>query len=534
VTGKAARSDAYFLRDWASGKLAIFAFALVPIIPVLAIFLAAAPTGPAWNHVLDTLIWDYIFGTITLVVGGVVGVTLIGVAAAWLVTMCQIPGRAIFEWALVLPLAVPVYVAGYAWADLLAIGGPIRDLAGPLASLLPDARSPETAIFVYTTILFPYVYIASRAAFASQSICVLEASRVLGASAWGAFFRVGLPLARPAIVAGAALAGLEIAADFGLADHFGLQTLGIGVFRAWFSSGDLATAARLASLLMLGALILLAVEKTAQADTRPGGTSTRWRAISRLKLGTLEGLLAALFCGGVLFISFALPLWHLFGLALIHGFPARDLFNPIGATTLLAGLGSIGALVVAAAAAWLAKQGQSGTVASQVPIIGYAAPGAVVALGVLALWTLPGLSQFVGLSGGGAILALALAYTTRFAAAGQGPFEAGLSMITPSVSRAASSLGAGPLRRFFQIDLPIAAPAAFAAALLVFVEAMKELPATLILRPLNFDTLAIRAHAYAADERLGAAAWPSLLIILVSLGPVLLLSSRLSASRAGS
>lgn len=507
--------------------------ALVPLLSVFAVLGGAFHEGPAWGHVRDTLLFSYIVGTAQLVFGGVLGVVFFGVSTAWLVTMCQFPGRGFFEWALVLPFAIPAYVAGYAWAELLSTGGILQTAFGPLAFILPDARSVPSAIFVYSSVLFPYVYLAARGAFTAQSVCVLEASRALGRGPFASFWRVGLPLARPAIIAGAALAGLEIAADFGLADHFGLQTLGIGVFRAWFSTGDLATAARLAAILMAAAFVFLMIERMARSNERSSGTSTRWRSLNRTKLSPWAAALAVLFCATIMLIGVVVPFGRLVVLAFEHGLPIRDLRGPILATVVLASIGSVAALAVAFCAAWVRSFGRLGLLATQAPIVGYAAPGAVVALGVLAFTAWLGGGAAGSLAGAGALVAIALAYATRFGAAGQGPFEAGLAAISPAMTHAAASLGAGPLQRFWRVDVPIAGPSALAAALIVFVEAVKELPATLILRPLNFDTLAVRAHAYAADERLGAAAWPALLLVLVSLWPIILFSKRMTEARAG-
>lgn len=504
---------------------------IVVLAPLAALATMAAGPAPSWDHIARTLLADYLAATAFAVGVGTVGATLLGAGLAWLVAMHAFPGRNLFAWALVLPLAMPGYVAAYAWADLAGPAGPIADALaaafGPAArAMSPDIRSLGGLAFIFAATLFPYVYLAARAGFAAQSACALDAARTLGAGARRTALTIAMPLARPAIAAGAALAAMEMAADYGAADHLGVTTLGVGVARAWLSFSDLASAARIALILMGAALLLLALERASRGAD--GTAGRRWRAPRVAPLAPMAGLAATLACAGALAAGFAIPVAHLAGLGLADGPPLRDLAGPLTATVGLGLLGTLAALGVAALALGARRSGGlAGRLGGFMPAVGYATPGAVLALGVLAAGT----AGFGGgvLVGAGAVGLMAWAYAARFAQAGLGPLEAGFAKISPAMAPAARTLGAAPWRRFWRIEAPLAAPAAAAAALIAFVEVLKELPATKLLRPFGLDTLAVRAHAYASDERLAAAAWPSLLIVAAGLVPTILLSRRLNA-----
>jgi iron(III) transport system permease protein len=469
---------------------------------------------------------DCVLGTLGLlfVAGG--AALVLGVASAWLAAMCRFTGRGVFEWALVLPLALPAYVLAYAY------GG----IAGPTGPSPIPLRGPAGAAFVYALAVYPYVYLAARAAFVSQSVCALEAARTLGAAPWRTFTTVALPLARPAIAAGASLALMEIAADFGAASYYGAQTITTGVFRAWFSRGDPALAMQLASLLLLAAAAALVAERGGRAGAAYAGGSSRWRSLPRFPLGPLAALGATAFCMLLVTLGAMLPLAWLMRSALMA--PAEGwsaLAQPLANSLMLAAGGGMATLILSGVVALASRSGgKAGQAAVLSAAIGYAAPGAVMALGALAIFAaLRGAGLVGGLTGAVALAALVWTYAARFAAAGAIPLEAGLSRITPSMTGAARTLGASARRRALNVELPIAAPSAFAAGLIVFVEILKELPATLILRPFDFDTLAVKAQYYAADERMIQAAAPSLLIALVGLAPILILSRGLSRGRAG-
>jgi len=464
------------------------------------------------------------FGTLALVAVGGGGATILGALAAWLVTLCQFPGRALFAWLLAIPLAAPSYVLSYCYSTLTWAGGP-----SPI-----EVSGFWGLAFIYAVGLYPYVYLSARAAFVSQSASALEAARTLGARPWSVFRRVALPLARPSIAAGAALAMMEIAADFGAADHFGQTTLSTAIFRAWYGHGAPALALQISAVLLAAAVAFLAIERWARGRASYSGGSTRSNSLPRYRLSWFVGFIAALFCAVLVLLGALLPLAWLVRLALLHPH-LGDVVRPLLNSLLLAGGGSLITLVLAAAIAVAARRGRAlGKAALYAAGMGYAAPGAVIALGAIAVF---GVARAAGLVGGLAaplaITALLWTYAARFAAAGVQPIDAGLARLSKGVDASARTLGAGPWRRVARVDLPIAAPSLAAAALIVFVEILKELPATLILRPFDFDTLAVNAYAYASDERVLQAAAPALLVFLVGLAPILVLTRGMVRTRAG-
>lgn len=504
-----------------SVAIAGVAAALVCAAPALAVLaLATQAQGASFG---GDLLTDGVVGTLSLMLIGGGGAMVLGSFAAWLVSLCKFPGRGLMTWLLVLPMAAPSYVLAYAYSGMTWAG------AAPIV-----VEGFWGAAFVYAFGLFPYVYLAGRAAFVTQSSCAIEAARSLGASPAQVFWRVALPMARPGLAAGGALALMEIAADFGAAQHFGLTTLSTAIFRAWYAHGDLDAALQIAAALMLGAIVFLWTERRARGRAQVAGGSTRWRPLPRYELAPLAGIAALGFCLTLVGLGALLPLAWLFQLALTHGAIA-DLIRPFLNTILLATCGSAIALTCAAAVAVAAHRARGlASITRYGATIGYAAPGAVIAIGALALFALARDAGWIGgLSAGLALAALLWTYAARFAAAGLQPIDAGLQRLSRGLDASARTLGAGPWRRFWRIDLPIAAPSLAAAALIIFVEILKELPATLILRPFNFDTLAVLANAYASDERLLQAAAPSLLIFVAGLAPILLLTRGLARARPG-
>lgn len=491
-----------------------------PAVAVIALALAPDRAGAAFG---SNLLGDGAVGTFALVMLGGVGAVLFGAAAAWLVSLAQFPGRGLFEWLLVLPLAAPSYVLAYAYTGMTWANGSALEVRGLWG-----------AAFIYAAGLYPYVYLAARAAFVSQSACALEAARTLGAKPRDVVWRVALPLARPGIAAGGALACMEIAADYGAAQHFGLTTLSTAVFRAWYAHGAPHVALQISAVLLLAALVFLVVERWARGRASYAGGSTRWRMLPRYELGPLGGGLAAVFCAALVLFGAALPLLWLGRLAVLHPHFV-EVAEPFANSLLLSAGGAMGTLSLACAIAVAARRATGiGKASLYAAAMGYAAPGAVIAMGALALFGLAREAGWIGgLSSSLALAALLWGYAARFSAAGVGPIDAGLTRLSKGLDASARTLGAGPWRRFAEVDVPIAAPALAAAALILFVEILKELPATLILRPFDFDTLAVRAHAYASDERLLEAATPSLLIFLAGLLPIILLTRGLARSRAG-
>ena len=505
--------------------VALFAAAatLICAAPALAVigFALAPGEGARFG---GALLRDGALGTVLLMAAGGGGAIALGAGAAWLVSLCRFPGCGLFEWLLVIPLAAPSYVLAYAYSGLTWAGGPI---ALPVVGFWGAA-------FIYAIGLYPYIYLAARAAFASQSSCALEAARTLGAKPGALFFRVGLPLARPGLVAGGALALMEIAADYGAAHHFGLTTLSTAIFRAWYAHQSAHGALQIAAVLLIGAVVFLVVERRARGRAGFAGGSTRWRALPRYALSPLASAGAFAFCAGLIVLGALLPLGWLAYIAVEHAY-GDELRKAFFNSVLLAGAGAIVTLALACVIAVSARRsGRIGKLSLFAAGMGYAAPGAVLALGAFSLF---GLARELGWIGGvGVSLALATllwAYAARFAAAGVQPIDAGLARLSKGLDASARTLGASPMRRLVRVDLPIAAPSLAAAALILFVDILKELPATLIIRPFNFDTLAVIAYSYASDEQLALAAAPSLLIFAAGLAPILLLTRSIARARAG-
>lgn len=517
----------------AANKSAHVRFDGVTLAGVIAALACAAPAAAVILLAVDgernarfggDLLADGVLGTLSLMLVGGGGAIVLGALAAWVVSLCRFPGRGLMTWLLVIPLAAPSYVLAYAYSGMTWAGAAPISVAGFWG-----------AAFVYAFGLYPYVYLAARAAFVSQSACAIEAARALGAGPRAVFWRVALPLARPAIAAGGALALMEVAADYGAAQHFGLTTLSTAVFRAWYAHGDLQLALQIAATLLVAAAVFLWIERRARGRAQFGGGSTRWRPLPRYTLSPMAGLAALTFCAALVGFGALLPLAWLAKLAFTHG-ALGDVAAPLMNSLALAAGGSIIALACAAAAAIAAHRARGVTALIRYGAsIGYAAPGAVIAIGALALFALARDAGWIGgLTTALALVALLWTYAARFAAAGLQPIDSGLQRLSRGLDASARTLGAGPWRRFWRIDLPIAAPSLAAAALIIFVEILKELPATLILRPFNFDTLAVLANAYASDERLLQAAAPSLLIFAAGLAPIILLTRGLARARPGS
>jgi iron(III) transport system permease protein len=518
----------------AAGSKRGFAFDGVALVAALATLVCAAPAIAVIGFALSPdresvafggdLLRDGAIGTAVQMLVGGGGAIVLGAGAAWLVSLCRFPGRGAFEWLLVLPLAAPSYVLAYAYASFSWAGG-----VSPI-----EVRGVWGAAFIYAVGLYPYVYLAARAAFASQSACALEAARTLGVTPTALFWRVALPMARPGIAAGGALAMMEIAADYGAAHHFGLTTLSTAIFRAWYAHQSLHGALQISAVLLLAALVFLIVEYRARGRAAFAGGSTRWRPLPRYTLSAPMALLAAIFCAALVFFGAVLPLAWLARLAVLHGNPG-DVAPAFVNSVVLSAAGALLTLTLAAAIAVAARRSERvGRISVFAAAMGYAAPGAVIAMAALALFGAAREAGWIGGLGTSlSLFALFWAYAARFSSAGVQPVDAGLARLSKNLDASARVLGAGPWRRLMQIDLPIAAPSLAAAALILFVEILKELPATLILRPFEFDTLAVKAYSYASDERLLEAAAPALLIFLAGLAPILFLSRGIMSGRAG-
>ncbi|MBP9655713.1 MAG: iron ABC transporter permease [Rhodocyclaceae bacterium] len=527
--------------------------ALLAGLPVASVGLNlfAGGTSATWGHLSSTVLPEYIANSLWLCLGVGLGVGVVGVMTAWLTAMHEFPGRRVFEWALVLPLAVPAYVMAYVYTDFLQFVGPVqtflRDSFGWEHGdyWFPDIRTLPGAIVMFVCVLYPYVYLLARTAFLERASGMLEAARTLGMGPWRAFFAVSLPLARPAIVAGIALALMETLADYGTVAYFAVNTFTTGIYRAWFSLGDRVAAAQLAAMLLAFVLFLLTVERISRGRARYHNTTGRNRPMAGARLKGLAAGLAILACVLPLLLGFILPAGLLLKMALTEGdaqFGERFLTLSRNSFVLAGATAAIGVLLalLLAYGARLAKNGLASGL-NRLVGLGYAVPGAVIAVGVLIPVTrldnwLAGQWQAwfdynPGLLLTGGIAALIYAYLVRFLAVALHTVESSLGKITPSMDDAARSLGLGQGETMRRVHVPMLRGSLLTAGLLVFVDVMKELPATLVMRPFNFDTLATQAYTLASDERLAEASTASLAIVVVGLLPLIALSRQVSAAR---
>ena len=524
----------------AACALIIALLVAMPMVVVVSNLLV--PRADTWAHLLSTVLPEYLWNTLLLAAGVGIGVTLVGVSCAWLTSMCRFPGRRFFEWALILPVATPAYVMAYVYTDFLQFAGPLQSALrawtgwGAGDYMFPEIRSLGGAVFVLVAVLFPYVYLLTRTAFMEQSGSSFETARVLGHGPWQTFFRVALPLARPTIAAGVALAMMETLADYGTVAYFGVDTFSTGVFRAWFSLGDPVAAAQLGALLLIGVGAILAVERLLRGGSAYHAGPRREPAPHTLR-GT-RAFWAFLACGVPLVAGFLAPLALLLRLATQDaepGFGARFAglaANSVTLAVLSALIAVSGALVIAYA--MRLRPGYLATFAGHVAGLGYAIPGVVIAVGVLVPVTRLDQWLSVWMSGQfgtaprlwltGTIVALLFAYVVRFMSIALQTVEAGLAKIRRSMEEAARSLGLAPAQAMARVHVPLLIPSLATAALLVFVDVVKELPATLAMRPFNFDTLAVQTYSLAKDERLAEASVAALAIVAVGLIPVLLLA----------
>ncbi len=532
------------LRPWNAAAIAIAVAMVAPLAVVGANLFV--PGGQAWAHLAATVLPDYALNSLLLVALVATGTTVVGVTCAWLVASFEFPGRRALEWALALPLAMPAYVIAYAYTDALQFAGPVQTALraafgwGAGDYWFPEIRSLPGAAVMFVAVLYPYVYLLARVAFLEQSPSLAEAGRTLGLPAWRAFLRVNLPLARPAIAAGAALACMETLADFGTVSYFGVQTFTTGIFRAWLSMGEPVAAAKLSMILLGFVVVLLAAERLARRRARFHESPTSRRRV-RVRLSPAASATALAACLAPLAVGFVIPAAILARLALQGGdeqFGPR--FAALAANSLLvSSITAAIAVLLAVVMAYGARVSRSPVAATvnRLAALGYAVPGALIAVGVLipaakldnlvgdALGSLFGVSTGLVLTG--SLVALIYAYLIRFLAVALQSVEAGLAGITPAMEDAARSLGLGPAQALARVHLPMMRSSLVTAALLVFVDVMKELPATFVMRPFNFDTLAVQAYNLAADERLSEAATASLAIVAVGLVPLVLAARRM-------
>lgn len=522
------------------------ALALIVALPLLVIFASwLQPETAIWRHLAGTVLPGLILNTAVLACGVAAGVLLLGVGLAWLTAMCEFPGRRFFDWALMLPLALPAYVLAFIAVGLFDFSGPVQSALrahfGPGGYWFPEIRSAGGVVVVMVLVFYPYVYMLARAAFLTQGRATLEAARVLGLGPWAAFFRGVLPMARPAIVAGTTLALMETLADFGAVAVFNYDTFTTAIYKAWFGLFSLQAASQLASLLLLFVALALVSERALRGRARFHNSPHGARARGYVLRGP-RGWLAAAAAGAVFFLAFVLPMMQLLSWAwkvLPGGVDAR--YAALLVHTLTLGLAAAAITVGCALVLAYTRRRRSDRLTAAavgVATIGYALPGAVLAVGIMLVFT--GIDNAVvafmrlfdgewsGRILGGTVAALLLAYAVRFLAVAFGPIESGLARIHPGLAEAARNLGAGPAETVRRIYLPLLRPGLMTAALLVLVDVMKEMPATLMLRPFGWDTLAVRIFELTAEGHWERASLPALTLVLIGLVPVIVLVRRSS------
>jgi len=537
------------LNGWTALVMTIAFLVATPVLFVVSnVFV---DSGDIWEHLAQTVLWRYITNSFLLMIGVGCGVLVIGVGTAWLVTMCSFWGSRLFEWALLLPLAAPAYVLAYTYTDFLDYAGIVQTELRELFGWgygdywFPNIRSIGGAIAMLILVLYPYVYLLARVAFLEQSGSTLEASRSLGCGPWRSFFTVALPLARPAIVAGLALVLMETLNDFGTVQYFGVETFTTGIYRTWFGLGERAGAAQLAAFLLLFILWLILLERWSRRQARYYQNTGTQRQMSSYQLGWIQALGAWLACFVPLFLGFLLPAAILLEMTIKNATITFDerfwgfAKNSFILAVITAVLGVVIALIMAYGLRLYPKILMRFAV--RIASMGYAIPGSVIAVGILIpigrldnaidAWMRSTFGISTGLLLSGTIAALVFAYLVRFLAVSFNTVEASLGKIKPSLDDAARSLGQGPTSTLVKVHVPIIKGSLLTAGMLVFVDVMKELPATLIIRPFNFDTLAVRVYNLAADERLAEAAGAALAIVAVGIVPVIILSMRITQSR---
>jgi iron(III) transport system permease protein len=540
-------------RSWSERLLssAALVIGLALALPALTIIvLAAMPTENVWPHLISTVLPGYVLRTLGLMAGVGVITFATGTAVAWLVTMCRFPLRPLFVWASLLPLAMPGYIVAYAYVDFLSFAGPLqtwlRGLFGwksPGDYWFPEIRSLGGAIFVLSMVLYPYVFLTARASFIRQPATQLEVARALGQTPWGAFRNVALPLARPGIAVGVSLALMECLNDIGAAGFFGVRTLTLGVYTTWLSQGNLGGAAQISAVMLLFIFVLVWFERTARRKQSFVLPSQRPRKPDRIRLNGWQRVLAVIVCALPIVVGFVVPALVLLNFALprLHDALSVTYLKAVSHSLILAGLAAAIAVALGLVLGYanrVMRAGITRNVVIRIASMGYAIPGTVLGIGVLI--PLAGfdnaldafLRENFGVSTGlllsGSIAAIIFAYLVRFLAVSFGAIETGLQKVTPNVAAAARTLGRGPISAFFEVHLPLLRPALVSAALLVFVDCMKELPATLILRPFDFETLATTVFMLASLDQLEESALPALTIVAVGLLPVILLARSLN------
>ena len=541
----------YSLSKWNITLVILSLLFSIPLVVVLgSVFF---PVKEVWSHLADTVLTDYIVNSLILLVGVCFFSLQLGIIPAWLVTMYRFPFSRYLEWAMLLPMAMPAYIIAYSYTGVLDVAGPLQASLREFTGWhyrdywFPEVRSLGGAIAMLSLVLYPYIYLLARAAFIEQSVCVLEVSRTLGCNAFDAFRRVALPLARPAIMVGLSLVVMETLADYGTVQYFGVSVFTTGIFRTWFGLGDSLAAAQLSALLLVFVAVFLFLEKRSRRQARFHHTSSRYSALMQKQLHGSKALIALVLCATPLIFGFIVPVvfltdWALDTYSVVLD---KDFYLLLSHSLLLAFVTATLALVIALFMAYSNRNNRSLINRFLVRFVsmGYAIPGTVIAVGVLIpfAWFDNSLDTFLtdyfnvssGLLISGTVFTLIFAYLVRFLAVSINSVEAALIKIKPVMDEVAKTTGMRPANIVKRIHIPMMRGSLLTALLLVFVDVLKELPATLILRPFNFNTLAVRAYELANEERLADAAVPALAIVIAGIIPVIMISNSISRSRPG-
>jgi len=547
-----------FAPGWTLFVAVLAGLMALPQVTILALALAPQ-TESVWPHLVRTVLPAALADTGLLLLGVGALALAFGTCTAWLTTMYRFPGRAVLDRLLVVPLAMPTYIVAYCYVELLDFSGPVQ---GALRALFgwhsvkdywfPEVRTLPGAILILSAVLYPYVYLSARASFVQQSVCVLEVARTLGRTSVGAFWSVALPLARPALAAGAALALMECLNDLGAVQYLGVSTLTVSIYATWLQRSNLAGAAQIALVALAFVLALLIAERAARGRSRFHHTTGRYRSIPFSDLEGWRGAAAAAFCSVPVIAGFVLPFTVLLVQASAHisdaqsGILASGFWRATRNSIGVAGVAAAVTVAIGLGLAYARRLAPNPFVRTVVRAagLGYAVPGTVLALGLLIplagldnridAWLRASFGASSGLILSGSLFVIVLAYTIRFLAVSLGALEAGFERLSPNLDAAARTLGETALSALRRVHLPLLLPALGAAGLLVFVDAMKELPATLLLRPFNFETLATHVYSYAALEQFESATLGALTIVLIGLVPVLALHHAVAGGRAGS
>lgn len=526
-----------------------YALAIIITLPLLAIFIqASAPDSDVFPHLFNTVLPTYISNTLILMLLVGLGSCLVAIPAAWLIARCYFPGRSWLQWGLLLPLAMPGYVVAYVYTDLLDYAGPLQrflrqlfDWQSPADYLFPEVRSIGGAAIMLSLVLFPYIYLLARTSFMEQSSSLQHASRVMGCGPWRSFWRLNLPMARPAIAVGASLVAMETVADFATVSYFAVPTLTTAVYDTWLGYGSLAAAAKLSAIMLLVVFAMIGAERFARRKQKLFQKQSAADDIEHYRLSGIKALLATGYCVSLLFIAFLLPFiilcqyaWHYFDESWNIDFLTYS-FNSLYVSIIV----SVIAVIIGLILIFIRRISprKQDLLPSRLASTGYALPGTVLAIGILVPMTffdfaINDIYDYFGARGpgllfSGSVFALIFAFCIRFSALAIGSIENSYKRISPSLDMAGLTMGVNPAQLFFKIHLPLLKRGIFAGLLLVFIECMKELPAALLLRPVGFENLATYVFQFVSDEQLEQGALAAIVIVLVGLIPLIFLNRSL-------